>query len=126
MRRSKFGAPPTYRERESIRRNRSTCIDSVIYRNDSFEIARIHTETAEADEETAQTAYDKLTQENAVTKTTKQGDVKGKTNEVKQLEVALGNYKENKATTSKELDAVLTYLDKLKPQCETKVGLGRS
>merc|ERR1719248_529698 len=75
---------------------------------------------AEADEETAQTAYDKLTQENAVTKTTKQGDVKGKTNEVKQLEVALGNYKENKATTSKELDAVLTYLDKLKPQCETK------
>jgi len=75
---------------------------------------------AEADEETAQTAYDKLTQENAVTKTTKQGDVKGKTNEVKQLEVALGNYKENKATTSKELDAVLAYLDKLKPQCETK------
>ena len=52
--------------------------------------------------------------------------MKGKTNEVKQLEVALGNYKENKATTSKELDAVLTYLDKLKPQCETKVGLGRS
>ena len=89
-----------------------------------FEIAHIHTETAEADEETAQTAYDKLTQENAVTKTTKQGDVKGKTNEVKQLEVALGNYKENKATTSKELDAVLAYLDKLKPQCETKVGLG--
>ena len=91
-----------------------------------FEIARIHTGTAEADEETAQTSYDKLTQENAITKTTKQGDVKGKTNEVKQLEVALGNYKENKATTSKELDAVLTYLDKLKPQCETKVGLGRS
>merc|ERR1719214_184974 len=76
---------------------------------------------AEADEESAQTAYDKLTQENAVTKTTKQGDVKGKTSEVKQLEVALGNYKENKATTSKELDAVLAYLGKLKPQCETKV-----
>merc|ERR1719472_361574 len=75
---------------------------------------------AEADEETAVTAYDKLTQDNAITKTTKLGDVKGKTNEVKQLEVALGNYKENKATTSKELDAVLTYLDKLKPQCETK------
>jgi chromosome segregation ATPase len=76
---------------------------------------------AEADESSAQSAYDKLTQENAVTKATKQGDVKGKTSEVKQLEVALGNYKENKATTSKELDAVLAYLDKLKPQCETKV-----
>merc|ERR1719287_34582 len=60
---------------------------------------------AEADEETAQTAYDKLTQENAITKTTKQGDVKGKTNEVKQLEVALGNYKENAITkTTKQGD----------------------
>merc|ERR1719174_2838256 len=75
---------------------------------------------AKADEESAQSAYDKLTKDNAVTKATKQGDVKGKTNEVKQLEVALGNYKENKATTGQELDAVLTYLDKLKPQCETK------
>jgi chromosome segregation ATPase len=75
---------------------------------------------SEADESSAQSAYDKLTQENAVTKATKQSDVKGKTSEVKQLEVALGNYKENHATTSKELDAVLAYLDKLKPQCETK------
>jgi chromosome segregation ATPase len=76
---------------------------------------------SEADESTAQEAYDKLTQQNAVTKATKNGDVKGKTSEVKQLEVALGNYKENKATTTEELDAVLAYLDKLKPQCETKV-----
>ena len=45
---------------------------------------------SEADESSAQSAYDKLTQENAVTKATKQGDVKGKTSESKQLEVALG------------------------------------
>ena len=32
-----------------------------------------------------------------VTKATKQADVKGKTSEGKQLEVALGNYAENKA-----------------------------
>jgi hypothetical protein len=76
---------------------------------------------SEADESTAQEAYDKLTQQNAVTKATKNGDVKGKTSEVKQLEVALGNYKENKATTTEELVAVLAFLDKLKPQCETKV-----
>ena len=76
---------------------------------------------AEADESSASTAYDKLTQENAVTKATKTGAVKAKSSEVKQLEVALGNYKENKATTTDELDAVLAYLDKLKPQCETKV-----
>jgi len=76
---------------------------------------------AEADESSAAEAYEKLTQENAITKTTKQGDVKGKTSEGKQLEVALGNYAENKATTTDELDAVLMYLDKLKPQCESKV-----
>merc|ERR1719379_2517932 len=76
---------------------------------------------AEADESSAVEAYEKLTQGNAVTKATKTGDVKAKTSEVKQLEVALGNYKENKATTTEELDAVLAYLDKLKPQCETKV-----
>jgi len=76
---------------------------------------------SEADESSSQTAYDKLTDENKVTKATKVADAKGKTSEVKQLEVALGNYKENKETTSGELDAVLAYLDKLKPQCETKV-----
>merc|ERR1719201_2737581 len=76
---------------------------------------------AEADESSAVEAYEKLTQENAVTKATKNGAVKAKSSEVKQLEVALGNYKENKATTTDELDAVLAYLDKLKPQCETKV-----
>jgi hypothetical protein len=76
---------------------------------------------AEADESSAVEAYDKLTQENAVTKATKTGAVKAKSSEVKQVEVALGNYKENKGTSMEELDAVLAYLDKLKPQCETKV-----
>merc|ERR1719440_1281771 len=76
---------------------------------------------AEADESSQVEAYEKLTQENAVTKATKTADAKGKTNEVKQLKVSLDNYKENKATTGEELDAVLMYLDKLKPQCESKV-----
>jgi len=76
---------------------------------------------AEADESAQAEAYEKLTQDNTMTKTTKLGDAKGKKNEVKQLEVSLDNYKENKATTSEELDAVLMYLDKLKPQCESKV-----
>ena len=80
---------------------------------------------AEADESAQAEAYEKLTQDNTMTKTTKLGDAKGKKNEVKQLEVALDNYKENKATTSEELDAVLMYLDKLKPQCESKVCYSR-
>jgi hypothetical protein len=74
----------------------------------------------EADEASAVESYDKLTQENRVAKAEKTADVEGKNNELKQLEVAVGNYKESKATTTSELDAVLAYLDKLKPQCETK------
>jgi len=76
---------------------------------------------AEADESSQVEAYEKLTEDNALTKATKTADAKGKTNEVKQLKVSLDNYKENKATTTEELDAVLMYLDKLKPQCESKV-----
>merc|ERR1719482_37876 len=76
---------------------------------------------AEAAESAAQATFDKLTQDNKVAKTTKQQDAAGKQSEVKQLEVALSNYKEDHATLSDEMTAVLNYLDKLKPQCETKV-----
>jgi len=76
---------------------------------------------AEAAENEAQSAYDKLVQDNAVTKATKEADVKGKGSEIKNLEVAIGNYKEDKSTTGSELDSVLEYLDKLKPQCAVKV-----
>merc|ERR1719213_628949 len=48
-------------------------------------------------------------------------EVKGKEAKVKSEETALLNYKEDFATTGKELDSVLAYLDKLQPQCETKV-----
>jgi len=84
------------------------------------EFAKLLAET-EAAEAAALNAYEKLSQDNKVAKATKQADVKGKTQEVKQIEVALSNYKEDHATLSDELSAVLTYLDKLKPQCETKV-----
>jgi len=53
---------------------------------------------SEASEKEAQSNYDKLTKQNTITKTANTQEVKGK-----------------------ELDAVLSYLDKLKPQCETKV-----
>merc|ERR1719359_1671477 len=76
---------------------------------------------SEADEKSAQAAYDKLSQENAVARAANTEEVKGKENEVKRVEMSLLNYKEDHASTSKELDAVLKYLDELKPQCETKV-----
>merc|ERR1719484_67290 len=76
---------------------------------------------SEASEKEAQSSYDKLTKQNTETKAANTQEVKGKEGEVKSQETALLNYKEDFATTGKELDAVLAYLDKLKPQCETKV-----
>jgi len=76
---------------------------------------------AEASESAAQSSYDKLTEQNKLTKTANTEEVKGKEAKVKSEETALLNYKEDFATTGKELDSVLAYLDKLKPQCETKV-----
>merc|ERR1719171_1127727 len=76
---------------------------------------------SEASEKAAQSSYDKLTEQNTVTKAANTEEIKGKEGKVKSEETALLNYKEDYATTGKELDSVLAYLDKLKPQCETKV-----
>jgi len=77
------------------------------------------------DEETKETEksdeYKKLMQESKVSKASKQAEIKGDLSEIKSLEVALTNNKEDYDMTSKELDAVLAYMEKLKPQCETKV-----
>jgi len=72
-------------------------------------------ETEKADE------YKKLMQESKVSKASKMAEVKGDLSEIKSIEVALTNNKEDYDMTSKELDAVLAYMEKLKPQCETKV-----
>ena len=58
---------------------------------------------------------------NAITKAANTEEIKDKEAHTKSEQTALLNYKEDFATTGKELDAVLSYLDKLKPQCETKV-----
>merc|ERR1719287_331770 len=84
------------------------------------DLAKLLAET-EAAESSALTAYEELTEENKVSKATKMADAKGKAQEVKSTDVALSNYKEDKTSLTSELDAVLAYLDKLKPQCETKV-----
>merc|ERR1719337_806218 len=75
---------------------------------------------AEATEDEAAKAYEKLSDENKMSKATKETDAKGKASEVKSLTVQLGHSKEDHASVSKELDAVLAYLDKLKPECESK------
>merc|ERR1719456_604941 len=64
---------------------------------------------AESSERSSQRAYDELSQKNSVAKSSKQAEVKGKQGEVKSLELNLLNYKEDKESTLKELDAVLDY-----------------
>jgi len=76
---------------------------------------------AEASENAAKNAYEKLVQENAVSRASAVTEGKGNEDEVKVLENSLLNYKEDQSSTGKEMSAVMTYLDKLKPQCESKV-----
>merc|ERR1719262_258140 len=74
----------------------------------------------EATEDEAAKAYKALTDENKISKVTKETEAKGKASEVKSLTVQLEHSKEDHASVSKELDAVLAYIDKLRPQCEEK------
>jgi hypothetical protein len=74
----------------------------------------------EADEEQSKTAFEKLSQESAVTLATKEAEVKGKQSEIKSLGVAVANTGSDLENASKELDAIMEYIDKLKPQCESK------
>merc|ERR1719355_461050 len=61
-----------------------------------------------------------MTDENKVSKAAKQADAKGKASEIKSLTVSLEHSKEDHASVSAELDAVNSYIDKLRPQCEEK------
>merc|ERR1719409_1209899 len=74
----------------------------------------------EATEDEAAKAYKTLTDENKMSKVTKETEAKGKASEVKSLTVQLEHSSEDHAAVSKELDAVLAYLEKLKPECESK------
>jgi hypothetical protein len=75
---------------------------------------------SEADEAEAQKAYEELSQAAAVSKATKEAEVKGKTSEIKSLEVAVADSTADLESSSKELDAVMEYIEKLKDQCVSK------
>merc|ERR1719421_1209407 len=84
------------------------------------DFTRLFAET-ETEEDQAAAAYEKLSEENKVSKATKEADSKAKQSEIKSLTVQVSHSKEDHASTSSELDAVNAYLEKLKPQCESKV-----
>merc|ERR1712129_331166 len=74
----------------------------------------------EAQEVDAQTEYDEITQENKVTKTMKDQDLKYKTKEVKGLKEAIADLTSDKDTLATELGAVDEYYSKLKDRCIAK------
>merc|ERR1719293_299828 len=71
----------------------------------------------EKEESDAQAEYDKVTQENAVTKTLKLQDVKYKTQEFTGLDKAISDMTEDLKTEQSELDAVNEYYEKVKDRC---------
>merc|ERR1719324_683490 len=58
-----------------------------------------------------------MTQENKVTKTTKEQDIKYKTQEIKSLQKDLAEMSSDREGTQTELDAVMEYDAKIKDQC---------
>merc|ERR1719265_2371668 len=74
----------------------------------------------EEEEAAAQSAYDKLTQENKVTKTLKEQDVKYKTKEFTSLDKEVAELSGDRDGAQTELDAVLEYYEKIKDQCIAK------
>jgi len=74
-------------------------------------------DTEEAD---AQSAYEKTSQANAVTKTKKQQDVLYKTQESKAMDTTVAEYSADRESTSTELKAVNEYYSKIKERCIAK------
>merc|ERR1719443_2108055 len=74
-------------------------------------------ETQEAD---AAAEYEKQTQENKVTKTLKEQDVKYETQEFKGLDKTVSELSSDRETSNSELGAVLEYDAKIKERCVAK------
>merc|ERR1712238_539732 len=74
-------------------------------------------ESAEAE---AASEYEKVSQENAVTKTTKDQSVKYKTQESKAQDKTSAEYSADRETTNAEYSAVLDYYGKIKERCIAK------
>merc|ERR1719171_1039651 len=85
--------------------------------NEDFTKLHSECETSEAE---AVEAYEKLMNENKVSRAAKQAEAKAAASEIKSLSVTLENSGEDHSMTSKELAAVMDYMEKLKPQCEEK------
>jgi chromosome segregation ATPase len=71
-----------------------------------------------ATEREAVKAYEKILVENKISKATKEAEIKGAEMQIKSLDVSLHDNGEDLKMASKEKDAILEYIAKLKPQCQ--------
>merc|ERR1719442_376559 len=76
--------------------------------------------TENLQEDDAQSSYDRMTQENAVTKSVKEQDVKYQTQNFKALDKAISELSSDRATANNELSAVMEYYGKIKDRCIAK------
>jgi len=74
----------------------------------------------EAEEADAESQYQKVTQENKITKATKEQDEKYKTQEFKSLDKTVAEYSSDREAANSELSAVLEYYAKIKERCIAK------
>merc|ERR1719161_2304609 len=74
----------------------------------------------EEEEATAAATYEKVTQENKITRATKEQDVKYKTKEFTGLDKEIAELSTDKVSAETELDAVLDYDAKIKATCIAK------
>merc|ERR1712151_806925 len=74
----------------------------------------------ETEEANAQSEYEKVSQENAVTKTLKEQDVKHKTQEAKAQDNTVAAYSGDREAAQTELSAVLDFYTKIKERCIAK------
>jgi len=74
----------------------------------------------ESEEADAQSEYETVGQENEVTKTTKDQDVKYKTQSSKSLDATVAEYSSDRETANTELTAVLDFYAKIKERCIAK------
>merc|ERR1719379_2467868 len=96
--------------------------DSIIaiLENSGAEFTKMYMEL-ETTETAALDAFKKLMDDSKVTKAAKTAEIGAAESEVKSLQVAIQNGGEDLKMVGKELDAVMAYIEKLKPQCEVKV-----
>jgi len=76
--------------------------------------------TENLQEDDAQSSHDKVSQENAITKTVKEQDVKYKTQEFHALDKSISELSSDRATADSELSAVMEYYAKIKERCIAK------